>query len=323
MKRALFAVLVALGLTVPASADTIRVPSLFSELVAHTWTTGAQSFHDNIFFVVDQDDVTKRFTQELSGITTGNTVTMTLSGTAAAPTWTATGWTLNIGNGTANVPALAFAADADGSGTGLYRGGANVWVMAANGQITVQGTSADLTLGSGVQLGIQAGTVANPGLLFNADDDGSGTGIYRPAADQWAVAANGSTRDLINGTVKTLTDNSATTFARIAIASDSAAVITVFYEVDAENATDQQTIGGLAVIPIVNDAGAESCGTIVEAGEATHVSVGTITSTITCTGAGTNTIDLALTSDSSLNVSPLLVWRVIAGSSAGVTVTAQ
>jgi hypothetical protein len=144
------------------------------------------------------------------------------------------------------------------------------------------------------------------------------------AGDFSVETADGSSdRVHVQNATKTLTDNSATTFARVTIASDSSAIVMLFYAVDAENATDQQTIGGYVTIPIINDAGAETCGTIVEHGEATATSVGTITSTITCTGAGTGTIDLALTSDSSLNVSPLLKWQAMLGSSAGVTIAAQ
>jgi hypothetical protein len=155
---------------------------------------------------------------------------------------------------------------------------------------------------------------------------GAGNGRIRSPENGGFIhenAAGTSQASYAYGTAKTLTDNSATTFARVAIAADTSAVVCLFYEVDAENATDQQVIGGHACVPIINDAGAETCGTIVESSEATTTSVGTISATITCTGAGTSTIDLAMTSDSTLNVSPLLKWQAMLGSSAGVTITAQ
>lgn len=45
------------------------------------------------------------------------------------------------------------------------------------------------TGGGGVR--ITAGTVANPGLQFAVDADGTGGGLYRPGADQVGIAANG------------------------------------------------------------------------------------------------------------------------------------
>lgn len=185
----------------------------------------------------------------------------------------------------------------DGGGSGVF-----------NGNVTAGAAAA----GSGRIL--STGLAITSRLQITSSGDGS-----------MAVSNNAATAQSnhINGSTKTLVDNSATTFARVAIAADTSAVVCLMYQVDAENATDQQTIGGFACIPIINDNGAETCGTIVEAGESNHVSVGTITSTITCTGAGTSTIDLALASNTSLDVSPLLKWQAFMGSSAGVTISAQ
>jgi hypothetical protein len=240
--------------------------------------------------------------------------------------------------------------------------GSLIWYWHTDGYLTANGnyglalaagsliTFSDLTLGreaAGVlQLGADANgavvsqTIKAPDGITGTDIAGASTTVAGGRATGSAAGGNvriqastslgtGTTaqtladRDLVVAKAKTLTDNSATTFLRIAIASDSAAIVQILYEVDAENATDQQVIGGIATVPIINDAGAETCGTIVEAGEANTVSVGTISATITCTGAGTNTIDLAMTSDSSLNVTPLLTYRVLSASSAGVTVTPQ
>lgn len=202
-----------------------------------------------------------------------------------------------------------------GSGDTVARfgdgGSPTLWTLSGTGVMTLAG---QFTGASNIVAG------ASSVIAFNARTRWGSAGDGSVAESNNAESAQ--TR-YVHGTSKTLTDNSATTFARVAIAADTAATVCVFYSVDAENATDQQVIGGYACVPIINDAGAETCGTIVEAAEANTTSTGTITATITCTGAGTSTIDLAMTSDSSLNVTPLLKWSADLGSSAGVTITPQ
>lgn len=376
-KRSIGRELVALTMSLLVIAGALYGPaSVMAQVLPGSPFGGGGSsasapFSDATAIVKNASDATKLYKVDASGITTAETVTMTLSGTGAAPTWTATGWTINGGSGTAAAPAFAFAADADGTGTGIYRSAANSLTVSADGTanlvvansftrwlgtaligwssaaptgaldtILSREAAAILQIGQDVNGaavaqtlkshdGITGTDIAGANLTI-AGGRGTGTGAGGNISLQGSTALGTGTtaqtladRAVVVSKAKTLADNSATAFLRINIASDTSAIIHVFYQVDAENATDQQTIGGMAVVPIVNDAGAETCGTIVEAGEANHVSTGTITSLITCTGAGTGTIDLSLTSDSSLNVSPLLTYTVLAASSAGVTVTPQ
>jgi hypothetical protein len=97
---------------------------------------------------------------------------------------------------------------------------------------------------------------------------------------------------------------------RVAVEADSTTFIHVDYSVEAENATDQQVVGGTAHVGIINDAGTETCSTITEVGEQTITSVGTITFTMTCSTAPTNAVDLQATSDTSLNVSPKMSYTI-------------
>lgn len=78
-----------------------------------------------------------------------------------------------------------------------------------NAQIGIGRTDSELTLSG--QLSISDGTAGDPSIVFTSDDDGSGTGIYRSAANgiaftlngvQWAVMLNNSFR-LANAGVAT------------------------------------------------------------------------------------------------------------------------
>jgi len=55
-----------------------------------------------------------------------------------------------------------------------------------SGQMIITGTAS--------QLSFPAGTAADPSFIFTDDDDGTGTGIYRGAADEVAITLNGSVR---------------------------------------------------------------------------------------------------------------------------------
>jgi len=116
-----------------ATADNTLTMTGLAAGVTLAASTGVITVADNDFAIVDETDATKKWAADVTGMTTANTATMTLSGTAAAPTWTATGWTLNVGDGTAGAPSLAWASDADGSGTGIFRGAANDISFSGNG----------------------------------------------------------------------------------------------------------------------------------------------------------------------------------------------
>ena len=60
----------------------------------------------------------------------------------------------------------------------------------ANAQIGIGRTASDLTLDG--QLSLAAGDVNDPSLIFTDDDDGTGTGMYRGAADSIYFTSNGT-----------------------------------------------------------------------------------------------------------------------------------
>jgi hypothetical protein len=120
----------------------------------------------------------------LAGNTTTTNKFLTQTGTgavSAAPAWsviadadvptTLTSKTVGIGNGTVSAPSLNFTSDADGSGTGLYRVGANSLGVAANGVQTLGVASSLVTVG-------QTGTAetGNPILRMYGGTGGAGTG---------------------------------------------------------------------------------------------------------------------------------------------------
>lgn len=74
-------------------------------------TAASAPFSDATALVKNESDATKLFKVDASGLTTANTATMTLSGTAAAPVWTATGWTVRFGAGNSGTPSISFAGD--------------------------------------------------------------------------------------------------------------------------------------------------------------------------------------------------------------------
>lgn len=211
MKR--FALALALSLcALPASAQTVRpAPSwLHYYLPIHpqvalvpgvgggtTFTggaiTGVTSFLDGAnFSIKNTADATKVLQFDVSGVTTANTITpFAFRGTAAAPS-------VGIPSGTVTEPSLQFTADADTSGTGMYRPSADAIGFANSGVKTLHiqnglilfgtTTTTDVWMGSAGTFGWSNNT--NPGsgsldttlsregaAVFQAGADVNGTGV--------------------------------------------------------------------------------------------------------------------------------------------------
>lgn len=136
--------------------------------------------------------------------TTVGTVTTSAQTFAGAKTFTGA---ILGSDGSVTAPSFALSSDADGTGTGLYRVGANNLGFAANGVQSGNISSAGLwsigPVAGGVTHAIRGsasvsepllvadGTVSAPSLAFSSDNDGSGTGIYRIGANNMGFAANG------------------------------------------------------------------------------------------------------------------------------------
>jgi hypothetical protein len=100
-----------------------------------------------------------------------------------------------------------------------------------------------------------------------------------------------------------LPDNSATSFVRIAVASDDHEGGTIQYGVHAQNATDVQVTNGTITYSLINDAGTEACD-VQEAAvsQSSIASTGSLTVTFTCdpNPGVENVVDIAVTSNTTL-----------------------
>lgn len=127
-------------LTLPTSTDTLVGRATTDTLTNKTLTSATitnpnLTVQDGALAIQDNGDATKQLQFQCSGITTGTTRTLTVpdaSGTIAllgtAQTFSADqtySSKVRIADGTAADPSLVFTSDDDGSGTGLYRIGAN------------------------------------------------------------------------------------------------------------------------------------------------------------------------------------------------------
>lgn len=93
---------------------------------------------------------------------------------------------VNLGNGTAAAPSLAFTSDLT---TGLYRAAASTIGFAGAGAMMATLAPTALVLNTGVQISAPSGTAAAPSYTFTGDLN---CGIYRVAADQVGVACVGA-----------------------------------------------------------------------------------------------------------------------------------
>lgn len=153
------------------------------------------------------------FTQLTKAVTTGS---YTLTSAEAANVVQKYTGTLS-GNVTIVVPPTIqvyyISNQTDGTGAGYnitfttnIPGGATVTVPAGQQAVLVCDSvnivnAATVAAGVG-PLSIANGTVATPSLSFSSE---TGTGIYRPAANQWAVTINGTQRLLVSSTGITVT----------------------------------------------------------------------------------------------------------------------
>lgn len=116
--------------------------------------TNTVTLKDTLFTIQDDGDTTKQARFQASGITTGTTRTFTFPDadttiTGTDTTQTLSNKTVGLANGTVGAPSLNFTADADGTGTGIYRIGANNLGFSANGVASGDISSASVwTLGT-------------------------------------------------------------------------------------------------------------------------------------------------------------------------------
>lgn len=198
-------------------------------------------------------------------------------------------------DGTAAAPSIAWASDADGSGTGLYRSGANDISFAINGS--------------------QAWLINN---LFNLTPGATNTRDIGSTSLQ--LNDSFFSKSIQGSRTKTLVETSATGFVTIAVANSTAIAGRVVYSIRASDATDAQGLTGELFFSAV----ATSAGAVTAAISDQHilnpVSTGTLTNTMTNTTAA-NLITLLANATSSLTQTTLRIdYRVeLMGNTAAVT----
>lgn len=260
--------------------------------------------------------------------------------------------------GTAAAPGIAWSADADGSGTGFFRRGANEIGVAINGvermyfndlgvttnYCTVQqyvnnsgnylcrsntatvghfwGTSDDVFLGRDAAdtLALRRTTNGQTINLYNTYTSLTDCELYRAG---WSSnvcytgvrpGSGGGTKRLqvFDGAAeKALTDNTATAFVQIPVASGAGVGGSIDYVIFATDGTDHQTSAGSVNFSAVNKGGTETCtlGTINN--EAKAVSAGTLTHTFDADTSPTNAVNLRVTADTSLTTTTFVIrYRV-------------
>ena len=201
-----------------------------------------------------------------------------------------------FGDGTAGAPSIAFATDADGTGTGLYRNAADNIGISTAGSLSWQWNS--------------AGHLA-PSASGTRDLGGTGTQVR----DLFV------SRSIEGSSTKTLVETSATAYVTVAVANSTGSAGRIVYTIRASDATDAQAVSGEAFFSCVaTSAGAVTCATLSYQHVLNPVSTGTLTNTTT-QATGTNLVTFSANATSSLTQTTLRIdYRVeLMGNTAAVT----
>jgi hypothetical protein len=169
---------------------------------------------------------------------------------------------------------------------------------------------------SEVDPGTSSAVVANNGDTALPEYIGQNNGTKN-----WQIGATG---DVTGGSVKTLTESSATAFVALNIPNSEGCSAKIVYTILAKDATNTQLLAGdLYVAAVANSTGTVTAATISDQHTLNPVSSGTLTNTMTQTTAA-NTITLLSNAVSSLTQTTLEIrYRVESRGGNCSTITAQ
>lgn len=193
------------------------------------------------------------------------------------------------GSTTFNVPFIGIA---NGSSAGANVG---AMLLATNGTGTKTGAFIGIgaTKPTSVTTALQIDNYAVVAPIMVAQDNGTSRYIIQDDASVWASQST-----------KTLTESAATTFVRLSVASGARTGGTLFYCINAADASDHQERCGQAPFAVVNKAGTETCA-VGTAADVVAVSAGTLTVAFTADTAVANGCDLQANAVSSLTQTTL------------------
>lgn len=158
------------------------------------------------------------------------------------------------------------------------------------------------------------GTDISGANLTLAGGRGTGNAVGGDRVEQTAVpVASGTTaqtlgdRQRVLAKYTTITESTATAFASVTVASGTVAGGTILYTVEANDATDYQSLTGVVAFDIVNKAG--TCTIVItDTQNGTGAcSSGTLTGTITATDAGSGVVQFKMNAVSSLTQTTLRI----------------
>lgn len=205
----------------------------------------------------------------------------------------------------------------DNADTRLTRCGVACWHMGDAASATPVNQQLSAQWGSGTNIA---------GAKFTGTP-GKGTGSGAPGDYDIQTSfplASGTTaqtfadRLYVRGNPKTLTESTETGIADIAVASNTITGGTLVYTIEANDGTAFQSLRGTVEFSATNEAGTETC-TLSTPVEIETSPTGTLTNTVTCTTAGSNTITLNLNAVSSLTQTTLRgTWKLSLDGGTGV-----
>lgn len=289
----------------------------------NTWT-GIQTFIDDVFFVVDNVDNTKKIAFQASGITTG----------------TARTYTMPDANG--SVPLLS--TNNTWTGANTFGGGSTTIIAGSSGSVARANDDGRILFGTANNADLRFNTTETPDTFFGTTPSLSNSWNLAEIADVGFDFNNGpcgtaactnpqyivhdkdqnvtnyqaiGLSGLSGKFVVTLVEASATAVVQIPVAAEAGESGQFLYTVYATDGSTPQVRSGRVLYSVVNDGGVETCllGTPEELDNTPGAS--TLTATIACDTAPANAVNLTINATSSLTQTTLEAYGQVLHVGAG------